>query len=119
MNKLTLFTLSTCKKCQILKDALIEQNTKFDEVTCDSSANSLRCDNIEIEIDCNFYPMALITKKIEKDRGGYYVYVDERLIIHFCTKYDDLLIKRKLGNDYYAMCVHSTADMIQLINKHI
>lgn len=116
--KLTLYTLSTCKKCQSLKEVLTNESIHFDEVLCDEDRNGVKCDNIEFEVDCNFYPMAVITKKIEKDKGGYFVYVDELLVIHFCTKYDDLMVRRRIKSEYYAICVHNTADMLDLIKKN-
>jgi len=117
-NKLTIHTLNGCLKCQGLKEILAIEGVYYDEVVCDSSANSVKCDEMELEIDCNFYPMAIITKKVEKDRGGYYVYADERLIIHFCTKYDDFMIKRKIKSETYAICVLNTYDMVDLIKKN-
>jgi len=117
-NKLTIHTLNGCPKCQSLKEALVIEGIVYDEITCDLPANSVKCDEIELEIDCNFYPIAVITKKVEKDRGGYYVYADERLVIHFCTKYDDFMVKRKIKNESYAICVLNTADMIDLIKKN-
>lgn len=116
--KLTLYTLDGCKKCQALKDTLTIESIVFDEISCDQDRNGIRCDNMEIDLDCNFYPIAVITKKVEKDRGGYHVYTEENTAIHFCTKYDELMIKRKIKNDYFAMCVHNTTEMIDLIKKN-
>jgi len=116
--KLTLYTLSTCKKCHSVKEALVHEGIYFDEVVCDDYKNGLKCDNLEIEVDCNFYPMAVITKKVERDRGGYFVYGEEKVIIHFCTKYDDAMIKRKINTDYFAVCALNTTDMLQLIIKN-
>jgi hypothetical protein len=62
--------------------------------------------------------MAVITKKVERDRGGYFVYGEEKVIIHFCTKYDDAMIKRKINTDYFAVCALNTTDMLQLIIKN-
>jgi len=118
MNKLILYTLSTCKKCHSVKDALIHEGIQFNEVLCDDDKNGLKCDNLEIEVDCGFYPMAVITKKVEKDRGGFFVYVEEKTFIHFCTKYDDLMVKRKIGSDSFAICGLNTTDMLQLIMKN-
>lgn len=117
-SKLAIHTLSGCKKCENLKEILNLEGISYEEVVCDSRANSVKCDQIELDIDCSFYPIAIITKKVEKDRGGYYVYADEKLIIHFCTKYDDFMIKRKINNESYAMCVLSSADMVELIKKN-
>ena len=116
--KLTLYTLSGCKKCLHLKELLDVEQIAYDEVLCDNNNNSIKCDNLEIEVDCNFYPMAILTKKIEKDKGGYFVYAEERLVIHYCTRYDELLIKIKINNDYLAMRVHTNADMVELIKKN-
>jgi len=116
--KLTLYTLSGCKKCQHLKELLLHEQLSYDEILCDNDSNSVKCDNIEIDVDCNFYPMAVLSKKIEKDKGGYFVYAEEKLVIHYCTKYDDLLIKRKINNECLAMCVHTNADMVELIKKN-
>jgi glutaredoxin len=118
MNKLILYTLSTCKKCHSVKEALIHEGIYFDEILCDDDKNSTKCDNLEIEVDCSFYPMAVITKKVERDRGGYYVYAEEKTIIHFCTKYDDVMIKRKINTDNFAVCALNTTDMLQLIIKN-
>lgn len=92
---------------------------KYAEVLCDEDRNSIQCDNIEIELDCRFYPMAMITKKVEKDKGGYFVYADDNLVIHYCTKYDDVMLKRKIKSEYHAICVHSATDMIDQILKNI
>jgi hypothetical protein len=117
-NKLTLYTLSTCNKCHSVKEALVHEGVYFDEIICHENKNGLRCDNLEIEIDCNFYPIAVFTKKVERDKGGYFVYSEEKTVIHFCTKYDDSMIKRKINTDYFAICALSTSDMLQLIMKN-
>ena len=118
MSKITLYTLSTCNTCRMVKEALIHEGVAFDEILCDEDKNSYKCDNFEIEIDCNFYPMAIISKKVERDRGGYFVYVDEKTVIHFCKSYDDIMIKRKINSDYSAICAMNVINFVELIFKN-
>lgn len=118
-NKLIVYVLDGCKRCQALKTSLSEQNIKYQEVSCDSDRNSITCDNLESELDCRYYPIIEIKKRVEKDKGGYFVFVDETLAIHSCTKYDDLAVRRKIKDGYFAICTRSPSEMIQELIKNI
>lgn len=118
-NRITLYALSTCRNCAALKKVLDDIGIPYKEIVCDDPSNSYVCDDIENLIDCQLYPIVKITKKVEKEAGGYFVYKDENLVIHYCNDHADLLLKKKLTADSNAICVTSYMDMIDLIHKHI
>lgn len=97
---------------------MIHEGIPFNEVVCSDHKNDAPCDNIERLVDCQLYPIAKISKKIEKDAGGFFVYKDSHLIIHYCRTYDDTNTKKNLGDDYSSMCVYNATEMIQLIFKN-
>jgi len=117
-NKITLYTLAGCKNCENVRTALSNEGIAFSEVVCSDRSNDAPCDNIERIVDCQLYPIVKITNKVEKDSGGFFVYKDSHLIIHYCRTYDDTNTKKKLGDDYSSICVHSSLEMINTIIKN-
>lgn len=118
-SKITAYTLSGCKNCENLKAVLAQENIRYQEVVCSDRSNDATCDNIESIVNCQMYPIVKITKKVERDAGGYHVYKDSHTIVHYCRTYDDANTKKKLGDDYSSICVYSTTELVETILKNI
>ena len=70
-NKLELYLLDGCDRCNRIKYMILAEELEYEAVNCTSSTNNI-CDKLEDKVDCGRYPMAVIKKK------------GSTTIVHFC-----------------------------------